>query len=325
MKVTVIGAGSMGTAMAHMAAKNGNDVVIWNWHGDLDPLDQIKQSRENTKYMPGFAVHQGVTPEKDLQAALKDSQIVLFVVPSSVIAATMQQAQPFVSANAILVDLSKGVEPQTHELIPHIMEKLFPQNAHVAMSGPAVAIDIMKGYFTAMDLASNDAGAVQVVKEALSGKSLSFQINDDIIGTEFGGAFKNVYAIALGVCDGLGYGLNTKAALLTHAMQEMGMLIETMGGRRETVFGLSGLGDLIGTALSDHSRNRRFGQYIGEGMTLEEAAEKVGQVVEGVNATKALMAFAQDHGVSVPLARIVQSILDGTDPTHALQKYLQSE
>lgn len=325
MNVTVIGAGSMGTAMAHVVASNGNQVKLWNWEGDLLPLDQIEQIRENQAYMPGFSIHEGVLPEKDLQKALNDAQIVLFVVPSGVIASTMQQTQPFMPEGAILVDLSKGLDPKSHRLIPYIMEEIFPQHAHVAMSGPAVAIDIMKGYFTEMDLASSDLQAAQKVAEVFAESSIRFQINEDIIGTELGGAFKNVYAIALGLCDGLGYGLNTKSALLTHAMREMGEVIEKMGGQRATMYGLSGLGDLIGTALSEHSRNRRFGQYMGEGMDFDSAAKKVGQVVEGAPATKAFIDLAKEKQVDVPLAQVVWSVVhEGADPKTSLKKYLSS-
>jgi len=324
MKIAVLGAGAMGTTMAHVAAKNNHEVYLWNWEGDLDPLVGIAQSGENKKYLPGFQLHSGVVPQKDLKIALQERDMVCFAIPTSAITSVFQASKPYVSQQSVLVDLSKGLDLHTSRLIPEIMKDFFSKNSSVVMSGPAVAFDIMKGYYTQMDLASESEDALHMVQEVFTCSTMGFQLTSDVIGVELAGAFKNVYAISLGLCDGLGYGLNTKAALLTHAMAEMANIVGAFGGKRETVYGLSGLGDLIGTALADKSRNRSFGEYLGRGLTVDEAINKVGKVVEGKDATTALITFAKQKNIEVPLANMVSSILLGGVPAQeALQIYLQ--
>ncbi|PIR03869.1 MAG: hypothetical protein COV59_04350 [Candidatus Magasanikbacteria bacterium CG11_big_fil_rev_8_21_14_0_20_39_34] len=325
MKIAILGAGAMGTTMAEVAARNNHNVFLWNWEGDLTPLRQIDKWRENKKYLPGFLLHKGIIPEKSLESTLMGAQVVCFAVPTAVIASIFTSCKPFIDKKSILVDMAKGLDGKTSRPITTIMGKVFPKNPLVVMSGPAVALDIMKGYYTQMDLASQKRKAAKTVQEIFSSSTMGFDLRDDVVGVELAGAFKNVYAIALGLCDGLGYGLNTKAAFLTHAMEEMACVVEAFGGKRKTVYGLSGFGDLIGTALSDNSRNRCFGEYLGRGLSVEKALKKVGKVVEGKSATFALISFAKKKNKNVPLANMVSSILSGEVSARcALETYLQS-
>jgi len=247
-------------------------------------------------------------------------------VPSGAMEHTISFAARSIKHNAILVDISKGVEPSSLRLIPHIIAKHVRPELRkniVTISGPAVAGQMVRKQFTAMNIASKNKRAIKKVIEIFSNKYIKLVPTDDVIGVELGGSFKNVYAIVVGMCDGMGYGLNTKAAILTRSLAEIADLIGAMGGRKRTAYELAGLGDLIGTAFCPDSRNRTLGQYLGQGLTSTKAFKKIKQTVEGVDATLCLLKLAKKNMVKVPLAEMVdECLLTKGDPRKIFNNFL---
>jgi glycerol-3-phosphate dehydrogenase (NAD(P)+) len=246
LKVTVLGAGNMGTTIAHVVASNGYKVDLWNYEGDPEPLEQITKHRENKKYLPGVKLSSRIHAEPDLQKAVAKSAVVFFVVPSGFMSSIVARAEHFFTPKTILVDISKGFgeeylqDPKQHTRVDTVLKHM------VAISGPAIAIDLAKGGFTAMNIASSNPQALKQVHAILENKYLKLIKSNDVKGVKLGGALKNVYAILLGLCDGLQFPMNTKAFLVTQILEEMGRVIEKLGGKKETVYNLAGLGDLIG-------------------------------------------------------------------------------
>ncbi|MFH1946800.1 MAG: NAD(P)H-dependent glycerol-3-phosphate dehydrogenase [Candidatus Magasanikbacteria bacterium] len=324
--IAVLGAGNMGTAVAQVLADNGHEVRIWNWEGEHLPLKQIEKYGENKKYLPRVKLSKNIIPKFELKEALSEAEIVFFVVPSGAMEHTISFASRSIEHKTILVDVSKGVEPQSLRLIPHIIIKHVRPELRknvVTISGPAVAGQMVKKQFTAMNIASKNKKAIKKVVEAMNNEYIKLIPTNDVIGVEIGGSFKNVYAIVVGMCDGMGYGLNTKAALLTKSLEEIANLIQAMGGRKHTAYELAGLGDLIGTALCPESRNRTLGEYLGKGMKGPQAQKKMRQTVEGVSATLCLLKLARKHKVRVPLAEMVNECLSTKgDPRKIFHNFL---
>jgi len=324
--VAVLGAGNMGTAIAQVLADNGNEVRIWNWEGDHIPLRQIEKNRENKKYLPGVKLSKNIIPKNKIEEALENAEVVFFVVPSGAMEYTISFAARSIKNNAILVDISKGIEPNSLRLIPHIIIKhVRPELKKnvVTVSGPAVAGQMVAKQFTAMNIASKNKKAIKKVIEVFANKYIRLIPTTDVVGVEIGGSFKNVYAIAVGMCDGMGYGLNTKAAILTKSLEEIANLIGAVGGRKHTAYELAGLGDLIGTSLCSDSRNRTLGEYMGQGMTAKKALKKIKQTTEGIDATKCLLRLAKKHKVEVPFAKMIGKCIDTTgNPKNILHNYL---
>jgi len=325
MKVTVLGAGNMGTAIAKVLGDNGNEVYLWNYEGDPDPINQIADAGENKKYLPGVKLPETIHPTFDMAEAVSDSSVVFFIVPSCFIKRILDTALPFLSEDAVLVDVSKGLCSESLGIIPLLMKDAVTgklKDNIVGMSGPAIAKQIAAGGFTAMDIASENAEALEKVCEVFVNEHMKCVKHSDVVGVELGGSFKNVYAILLGVCDGVGHDLNLKSALLTRALAEIVEVGVAMGAKKETFYSLAGLGDLIGTALSPDSRNRRFGEYIGSGMNKDEALEKVGQVVEGLDAVESFLKLAEKYNIDTPLARLVLELVDCDDKRGVIDAYL---
>lgn len=324
--VAVLGAGNMGTAVAKLLGDNGCKVKIWNYEGDAEPLNQIKAGGENTKYLPGIKLAASVSAEPDLKEAVKGAAVVFFALPSNFMPALIARVKPFLGVKAVSAIISKGLDEKTLSLISAVMKKNLGTGARVvSISGPAVARGMAEGDFTAMNVAGKDKQAIKIVQMALQSEHLKLIPSDDAIGVEMGGSFKNVYAMALGICDGLGIGLNTKAAILVVALDEMARLIVKMGGKEKTIYGLAGLGDLIGTGLSPISRNRRFGEEITKGLGKEAAAKAVGQTVEGAGALKVLLALSKKQKVKLPLAEVIfRVIYDGRPAKEEMNNFLKN-
>jgi len=324
--VAVLGAGNMGTAVAQVLADNGHEVRIWNWEGEHTPLKQIEKYSENKKYLPGVKLSKNIIPKYKIKEALQGADIVFFVVPSGAMEHTISFAARSIEHNTVLVDVSKGIEPQSLRLIPHIIMKHVRPDLRknvVTISGPAVAGQMVKKQFTAMNIASKNKKAIKKVMEAMSNEYIKLVPTNDVIGVEVGGSFKNVYAIVAGMCDGMGYGLNTKAALLTKSLEEIANLMQAMGGRKHTAYELAGLGDLIGTSLCPDSRNRTLGEYLGSGIKGHQAIKKVKQTVEGVDATLCLLKLARKNKIRVPLAEMVNECLSTkNDPRKIFNNFL---
>lgn len=309
--VAVLGAGNMGTAIAKLAGDNGFNTKIWNYEGDLEPLEQIGQFHENKKYLSGVALSQTIAPEKDLGRAVAEADVIFFILPSNFISDLVKKSSPHVKKGAICVDVSKGFDEKTLGLVPDVIAKGLPKKLGakvLGISGPAIARDMATGAFTAMNIYGKDKDAIKTVQQVLESDHLRLSPSADPVGAEVAGSLKNVYAIALGVCDGLGFPMNTKAVVLVSALQEMNQLIKKMKGSGEAVFDLAGLGDLIATSLSPISRNRRFGEFISSGMSREEALKKVGQTVEGVSACRLMLALGKKFKINLPLAQAVYNI-----------------
>ena len=311
--VAVLGAGNFGTAFAKVLAENGHTVHLWNWAGDPEVLADIEKNHVNKKYLPGVKLPKKIIPMGDIQKALEGVEVVFFAIPSHVVARVADNASPFMSKNTIIVDISKGIIPDSLELVSKCMVKHIDK-AHaknvVSIAGPAIAKQMAAKKFTAMNIAGKNKKIVARVKEIVENEYVRLVPCDDTVGIEIGGLGKNVYAIAVGLCDGIKIDLNAKAALLTIAMKEISELVKAMGGKKETSYSLAGLGDLIGTSFSPDSRNRRFGEYLAKGMGKEKSLAKVGQIVEGVLATGCFVALAEKYRIQVPLARLVQEALE---------------
>lgn len=311
LKVAVLGAGNMGTAIAQVVAVNGCKVNLWNYSGDLEPLQQIKEKGENIKYLPGVKLSGNINTEHVIVKALAGADVIFFAVPSCHVASILKQAAAHIDKRAICVDASKGLDEKSLCLIADIIKNSLPKNKIATISGPAIAGQMVVGNYTAMNVASPNASAIRAVKRVMENENLKLISTSDIVGVEVAGSFKNVYAIAVGVCDGLKISTNTKAVLFVLALREIGLIVKKMGGQSKTIYGLAGLGDLIGTGLSSASRNRRLGEFLANGFSLREAVAKVGQVVEGVLATKVLNKLSKKFKLKTPLADMVYRIISG--------------
>ena len=326
--IAVLGAGNFGTAFSHILGQNGHRVNLWNWEEDMLPLRQIKKYGENKKYLKGVTLSKNIHPTEVVEDAVKQAQFVFFAIPSAYVRYTIKYISQQISDKAILIDLSKGVEPQTLELIPHILAKhvrpILRKNI-VTISGPSVASQMAKGTMTLMNIASKNTRAMHNVKKIVENKQIQLVPTTDVIGVEVGGSFKNVYAIGMGICDGLGMSLNTKAALITSATEEMALLAKAMGGRKKTIYNLAGLGDLVGTVLCKESRNRRYGECLGSGIPSKKACRMISQTIEGISAAECLMRLKKKYRLSLPFTELIYSCIKGNvDIEKAYQRFILS-
>ncbi len=327
LSITVLGAGNMGTALAQIIGSNGFNVKIWNYEGDSEPLEQIESLHENKKYLSGINLSHNIVAEKDLEHAVHNANVIFFVVPSSFMTDIIKRSSKFISPKTICVDVSKGLDEKTLEITTEIFKKYLPAHSKsfiTSISGPAIAVDMVKGGFTAMNISSKNSEAIKMVKNVLCNDNLRLKETSDLIGTEIAGSFKNIYAIAIGIADCLEWPMNTKAVIIVLALEEMSAIIKKMGGKEKTASDLAGLGDLVATALSSHSRNRKFGQCFPKHTNKESAAKEVGQVVEGINACKITLALAKKYKVKMPLAETVYQIVwKNADPETSIKKLLK--
>ncbi|PJA89557.1 MAG: hypothetical protein CO137_03640 [Candidatus Magasanikbacteria bacterium CG_4_9_14_3_um_filter_32_9] len=311
--VAVMGAGNMGTALAQVIASNGFSVNIWNWEGEQEPLNQITSYQENKKYLKGVKLSKNITAHKELEKAVSGVKIVILALPTFCILENFTRILPFLNKNSIVVDSSKGVCPETFKLIPNLIEsnKDF-KGKIVTISGPAVAGQMAQNNYTFMNIASNNKKAIEEVCAVLQNEYVKLYPTTDIVGVELGGFTKNVYSIILGVCDGLDLGGNIKAIFVTLALEEMAKLNKVFGGNNESIYGFSGIGDLITTGFSKEGRNRSFGEALGKGLSPNYALKSVGQTVEGISATKALLIIRKEKKIELPLAELVSKCIKTT-------------
>lgn len=306
----VVGAGSWGTAIAMALAHNGHQVRLWGRNTEM--MEDIAAKRENVRYLPGLRLQDEIHASSDLEYTLKGAEMFIFVVPTQVFRSVFEQAMAFVPEGSIVVNCAKGIEIATLKRVSEIVEELRPDLRFVALSGPSHAEEVGRMLPTTLVSASTDEAAALAVQDAFMSASLRIYTNDDVIGVEVGGAMKNIIALGAGISDGMGYGDNAKAALMTRALTEIARLGEKLGGQRLTFMGLAGIGDLIVTCTSMHSRNRRCGIMIGEGLAPEEAIEKVGMVVEGIYTTEAAHKLAEQLGVEMPITEQLYQVIKGT-------------
>ena len=306
-KVGIIGAGSWGCALARHLYNNGNQITVWSVLED--EIQMLKECHEQKEKLPGVILPEDMEFTTDLEAAVADKDVLVLAAPSPFTRSTAAKMAPFVKDGQKIVNVAKGIEEATLMTLSEIIEQEIP-NADVAvLSGPSHAEEVGKGIPTTIVVGSKNKETAEFLQNLFMSKVFRVYISSDIIGIELGAALKNVVALAAGMADGLGYGDNTKAALITRGIAEIARLGIHMGGRIETFYGLTGIGDLIVTCASMHSRNRRAGILIGKGASMEEAMEQVKMVVEGVYSAKAGYALSQKYQVSMPIIEQVNEIL----------------
>ncbi|QBH98361.1 NAD(P)H-dependent glycerol-3-phosphate dehydrogenase [Limnobaculum zhutongyuii] len=316
--MTVIGAGSYGTALAITLARNGHSVVLWGH--DPQHIAQLQQDRKNQAFLPDVPFPDTLQLQADLQQAISASRDILVVVPSHVFGDVLRQIKPFLQPNARIVWATKGLEAETGRLLAEVAREALGDDIPLAViSGPTFAKELAAGLPTAIAVASSDPQFTDDLQKLLHcGKSFRVYSNPDFIGVQLGGAVKNVIAIGAGMSDGIGFGANARTALITRGLAEMSRLGAALGADPATFMGMAGLGDLVLTCTDNQSRNRRFGIMLGEGKNVEEAQNLIGQVVEGYRNTKEVWVLAQRHGVEMPITeQIYQVLYAGKDAREA--------
>ena len=314
-RVAVLGAGSFGTTLAIHLCEAGHDVRLWG--RDAAALALIDRERENAKFLAGIALPLGVKVHAELERALEQVDFQMFVVPSQALRSVAGQVAA-TGSRGIPICASKGLELGTLRRLSQVLTESLGDPAPVTLTGPSHAEEVARGIPTSVVAASSDEARARDVQQLCSTPRFRVYTNSDVIGCEYGGALKNVIAIAAGVCDGLGFGDNTKGALLTRGLAEMARLGEHMGAKRETFSGLTGMGDLIATAMSRHSRNRHVGERLGRGESLEQILGAMVMVAEGVHTARAARDLGRQRGVVLPITEQVCALFEGRDPQTAL-------
>ena len=321
-RLAVIGAGSWGTALAALAARNGLDTTLWG--RDAAVAAAIDRDHENPRYLPGIPLPGNLRATTDLAAAVAGCHWVLVVVPSHAFTETLHALKPLLPPGIGMAWATKGFEPGSGRFLHEVAEDVLgPATPLAVVTGPSFAKEVALGLPTAVTVHGADAGFAQQVADALHGPAFRAYTGDDMVGAELGGAMKNVLAVATGVADGMELGLNARAGLITRGLNEMLRLAAAIGARPETLMGLAGLGDLVLTATGDLSRNRRLGLALGHGQPMDEAIARIGQVVESVQTADEVMRLAQRHGVELPITAGVQAVLHGRiTPADGLRQLL---
>ena len=311
-KITFLGGGSFGTALAVLLAEKNNIVNIYN--RDKNVVNEINIKRTNEKYMKDLIIPSGVTAFNNIEEAIEGADYIVLSVPSHVIRSMCKLLKGKISKDIPIISIAKGIEEDSDKRLSVVIEEEL-DNPIVILSGPSHAEEVVMKLPTTIVSTSKDMKYATDVQDLFMTSYFRVYTNDDIIGVEVGGAVKNIIALAAGVIDGLGYGDNTKAALLTRGMKEITRVGIALGGRIETFYGLTGMGDLIVTCTSMHSRNRRAGFLIGKGMTIEEALKEVGMVVEGVKACRAFYQLKEKISISMPITDgLYKGLFEGKDP-----------
>lgn len=323
--IAVLGAGSWGTALAALLARNGVDAVLWG--RDPDRLAEMASSRCNARYLPDLELPPTLRYEPELRRALHDCRLALLVTPSHAFAGLLDAIATLLPADAGVAWACKGFEPGTGRFLHEVAEeKLGRARPLAAVTGPSFAREVAQGLPTAVTVHSADADFATAVARELHTSMFRAYTGTDMIGAGLGGAMKNVLAVAVGVSDGMGMGMNARAGLITRGLAEMLRLNIALGGRPETVMGLAGLGDLVLTCTGDLSRNRRLGLALGQGVPLAKAVAQIGQVVESLQTAEEVMRLARRHGVDVPISDLVERALRGEiTPTEGVRLLLSRE
>lgn len=307
MKTAVLGSGSWGCALANILAENKNDVCLWSYF--KEESEELSKNRENKKNLPGLILPENVSYTSDLKTAVEGKDVIVLVTPSSVIGNTAKAMAPFVGEDAIIVCASKGFDSETQETLTETIQRYIPKAHVAALSGPSHAEEVAKKMPTTLVSASCSLEVAKKVQKLFSTKYLRVYTSADVMGVEIGGALKNIIALCAGISDGLGFGDNAKAAIITRGMNEIARLGTKMGADLSTFSGLTGMGDLIVTCTSMHSRNRRAGILLGQGKSADEAMKEVNMVVEGVYATKEAYKLSKRLNVEMPITEEAYKVL----------------
>ena len=318
--VSFLGAGSWGTALAILCANNGHQVTIWS--KVKAETDMLKEHREHLERLPGVKLPDSIVIEEDLEKACTNQDVIVWSVASPFVRSTAQEAKPFIKDNQIIVNVGKGIEENTLMTLCGILEDELPMADVCVLSGPSHAEEVGKEIPTSLVAGAKKRATAELVQNTFMSEVLRVYTSPDVLGMEIGASLKNVIALAAGMADGLGYGDNTKAALITRGISEMGRLALAMGAKYETLSGLTGMGDLIVTCASKHSRNRRAGYLMGQGYTMQQAMDEVKMVVEGVYSAKAAIALAKKYHVDMPIIEQVNEVLFEDKPAKDAVKEL---
>ncbi len=318
-KFTVLGMGGFGLALAVMLDNNGHSVNVWS--AFESEIEDIRRDGENKKKLPGVKIKDSITLTSDI-STVSGSDVVIFGVPTGFVRSVAKQAAPFITENTVILNTSKGLEDKTFKRMSEVLHEELPNSPIVILTGPSHAEEVGIGMPTTVVVASDDSKYSDYIQSIMSNIALRIYINDDVVGSELGGSLKNIIALCAGICDGMGFGDNTKAALMTRGITEIARLGVKMGGKRDTFAGLSGIGDLIVTCTSMHSRNRRAGILIGQGVSPDEAVKQIG-TVEGYTCTKVAYELSQSVGVVMPITEQCYNVLfNGLDPKTALKNLM---
>jgi glycerol-3-phosphate dehydrogenase (NAD(P)+) len=321
MKVGIIGAGSWGTAVAILLGKKGYNVHIWDRKNEL--TDEINSSRENIRYLPGVLLPSNVVGERDAVETVRDAEVIVMAVPSHAVRSVCEGLKNQIHKNQVFVSLAKGIENVSFKRMSEVIEEIYPENPVGVLSGPSHAEEVSRDIPTTVASSAKSRDTAEFIQDVFITPKFRVYTNPDIIGVELGGAVKNIIAIAAGISDGLGYGDNTKAALMTRGIAEIARLGVAMGAQPLTFAGLSGIGDLIVTCTSMHSRNRRAGILIGQGKSVEEALKEVNMVVEGVNTTKSVYELCKSINIEMPITNELYKVLfEGKGAKYAVSELM---
>ncbi len=320
MKVGVIGAGSWGIALTKLLRTNGHDVTVWSII--KEEVDMLSKEREHKTKLPGVILDEEVKFTTDLKLTCESNDILVLAVPSPFVRSTSRSMKDYVREGQIIVNVAKGIEENTLMTLSSIIEEEIPQAKVAVMCGPSHAEEVGKEIPTSIVVGAKERKTAELLQNVFMNINFRVYTSPDVLGMEIGSALKNVVALAAGIADGLGYGDNTKAALITRGIAEITRLGVKMGGKAETFAGLTGIGDLIVTCASMHSRNRRAGILIGQGKTMQEAMDEVKMVVEGVYSAKAAIGLAKKYDVELPIIEEVNKVLFENEPAAEAVKNL---
>lgn len=306
-KIAVVGAGSWGTAIANLLGGKGYDTRLWV--RETDVFQDILTTHENKTFLPGIKLSSNVRPFLELGEAVEGASVIVIGAPSQFVRPVVKSLLPYIRENQIILNIAKGIEIDSLKRMSEIVEEILPGNRYAVLSGPSHAEEVANGVPTAVVASSKTRDAAEFIQDIFMTKNFRVYTNADIIGVELGGALKNIIALGAGIVDGLGYGDNSKAALMTRGMVEMARLGSAMGASKSTFGGLSGMGDLIVTCTSMHSRNRRAGIEIGKGRTLKEIVGETKMIIEGVANTQSAWQLANKLGVEMPITNEIHQVL----------------
>ena len=323
-KIGVMGAGSWGTALALLLNRNGHEVTIWSI--DKNEVEMLRTKREHVDKLPGVMIPESIQFTNTISEGILGMDMIVMAVPSVFTRGTAKKMCPYVAEGQLLVNVSKGIEETTLMTMTDQIEEEIPQAKVAVLSGPSHAEEVSRGLPTTVVAGARDRETAEYIQGIFMSNVFRVYTSPDMLGIELGGSLKNVIALAAGIADGLGYGDNTKAALITRGIVEIGRLGVKMGGKFESFCGLTGIGDLIVTCASVHSRNRKAGYLMGQGKSMEEAMKEVNMVVEGVYSAKAAAKLAQKYEVPMPIVDEINKVLfEGKDPKQAVDDLMLRE
>jgi glycerol-3-phosphate dehydrogenase (NAD(P)+) len=324
MKVAVLGGGAWGTVLASLAGSRGHDVALWEF--DARAADVLARTRTSARCVPGFKLAPSIAVSNDLAPSVAGREVVILVVPSDTVRATLAAARQAVAPGTVVVCASKGLEPESRRTMADVIGDMLPAARVVLLSGPSFAQEIATGLPAALVAASTDPRANDAVVACLGGERFRIYTSDDVTGVAIGGALKNVMAIAVGCSDGFGFGLNARAALMTRGLAEMGRLAVRLGAHPLTLAGLAGFGDLVLTCTGELSRNRQVGLALARGETVSQIVASLGHVAEGIGTARTAAALADELHVDLPITRAVTSVLhEGKTAREAVTELLQRD